>query len=84
MPILLQWTDWNDKKGTINYDILIEKNEDNFRISVTFCDTEKVNYWCCLVSEYFISKVHTAFTLRVEGTKVTKVQVRKKTLKTNG
>lgn len=83
MPFLLHWTDQNDKKGTINYDILVEKNE-NFRISVKFCDTGQVNYWCCLVYGYFISKVHTAFIFRVEGTKVREVQVSTKTLKTMG
>jgi hypothetical protein len=44
MPLLLHCTDRNDMKGTINYDILFEKNEDNFRISVKFCDIGQVNY----------------------------------------
>jgi len=84
MPLLLHWTDRNDKKGTMNYDILVEKNEKNFRISVTSCATGQVNYWYCLVSGYFISKVHIAFTFTVEATKVTEVQVSTDTLKTNG
>ena len=42
MPLLLHWTDRNDTKGTTNYDILVGKNKDNFRISDKFWTQDRL------------------------------------------
>ena len=42
MPLLLHWTDRNDKKSTINYDILVKTKKKNSEFQLSFVTQDRL------------------------------------------